>query len=99
MSAGPWRTLLAILRRRLGIVGGVRIVFGQFRDQLAADQRLQVGFEGVGQWLGIDFIAIDIEREGFGVFRLLSGILDRRLGPRVERIVLSAVFLGFGHIV
>src|SRR5262245_10208099 len=38
----PGRTLLAILRRRLGAVGGVRVVFGQSRDQLAANQRLQV---------------------------------------------------------
>src|SRR5262245_8028895 len=75
-STRPWRTLLAILRRRLGAVRGVRVVFGQSRDQLAADQRLQVEFEGVGQRLGVDFVAADIERKVFDVFRLLLGILD-----------------------
>src|SRR5262249_45412642 len=93
------RTLLAILRRRLGAVGGVRVVFGQSRDQLAANQRLQVGFERVRQRLGVDFIAVDIEREGFGVFHLLRRILDRRLGPRVQRIVFSAALFSFGHVV
>src|SRR5262245_10087390 len=76
-----WRTLLAILRWRLGAVGGVRVVFGQSRDQLAADQRLQVRLEGVGQRLGVDFVTLDIERKGLGVFCLLGRILDRRLGP------------------
>src|SRR5262245_40105192 len=93
------RPLLAILRRRLGVVSGIRVVSGQSRDQLAADQRLQVGFESVGQRLGIDFVAVDIERKVLDVFRFLLGILDRRLGPRVQRIIFSAARLGFGHVV
>src|SRR5262245_20002257 len=90
---------LAILRRRLGVVRGVRVVSGQSRDQLAADQRLQVGFERVGQLLGVDFVAVDIERKVLDVFRLLLGILDRRLGPRVQRIIFSAMLFGLGHVV
>ena len=82
MEPGCQRFLNAILRWRLGVVRGVRVVLGNSRDQRATDERLQVRFDRIRQRLSVHFITVDVEREGFEIFRLLFGILDRRLCPR-----------------
>ena len=92
MEPGCQRFLNAILRWRLGVVRGVRVVLGNSRDQRATDERLQVRFDRIRQRLSVHFITVHVEREGFEIFRLLFGILDRRLCPRVKRVVLCARF-------
>jgi hypothetical protein len=61
----PTPNLIAILRWRVRVVRRIRVVLGNSRDQLVADQRLQVGFDRIRQRLSIHFITVDIEREGF----------------------------------
>ena len=81
------------------VVRGVRVVLGNSSDQRATDERLQVRFDRIRQRLSVHFITVHVEREGFEIFRLLFGILDRRLCPRVKRVILGAPLLRFGHVV
>ena len=50
-------------------------------DQLAPDQWLQVCLERVCFFLGINFIAVHIERKGLYVLRFLGRVFNCRLGP------------------
>jgi hypothetical protein len=58
-------------------------VLGEAGDEAAADQRLELGLEGVGLGLGVDLVAVDVERERLLVLLPLRRVLDRRLGPLV----------------
>ena len=74
-------------RRRLRIVGGIGVVL-EAGDQAATDQRPQLRRQRVGAGLRVDLLAADVERERPLVLRLLGRVLDRGLGPGIERKVL-----------
>ena len=93
------RSLVARVLRRLRVACGVGVVLGHCGDQRADDERSQIRLERVRDRLCVDFLAFDIEREGFDVFFLLGAILDRGLGPRVERILFRAVLFSVSNIV
>ena len=50
--------LIAMLHWRLGVVRRVRVVLGKSRDQLAADQKLQVRFDRIRQRLSVQIVDI-----------------------------------------
>ena len=85
--------------RRLRVACGIGVVLGHRGDQRPDDERPQIRLERVRDRLCVNFLAFDIEREGFHVFFLLGAILDRGLGPRVERILFCAVLFSIGNIV
>src|SRR5579872_548532 len=72
---------------RLRIVRRIGIVLGDSRDDPTIGERLQLSFQSVGYFLGINLLAIHVDGEGFHVPFFLSWVLDRRLRPLVERVV------------
>ena len=87
------------MRRRLRIVRRVGVVLRQGEKNARVEQGAQIPFESIRKGLVVDFFAFDIDGEGGGVLGLLLRIVDRRLRPSVERIVLDSVLFGFGHII
>ena len=68
-------------------------MLGQLIQQSTGRQRLQIRFEGIGFRLVIDFVSIDIEREGLQIFRFFNWVVDGVLGPLVKRVLIDALFL------
>jgi len=90
--------LIAQALARLRSVSRIGVVLGNSRDEPAVGERLQVGFQCVGNFLGIDLLAVHVERERFQVFFFLRRVRDRRLRPLVKRVVFDPLLFGCGDI-
>src|SRR5208337_5001264 len=86
LAPGPWCNLAAPAartrqRKRSGICG----LFAGLVSCFVRRETLQVGLERIREFLGVDLVTVDIEREDLCVLGFLSRILDGRLRPFIER--------------
>ena len=69
-------------------------MFCELVEKPVCRKRLQVCLERVRFVLIVDLVSVDVESEGFEVFRLFHGVIDGILCPLIERILIDALFLG-----
>ena len=66
--------LHAVPRRRLRVVGGVGVVLVEPVHHPTADQRNELSLDRVGDLLGVNLLAVDIDRERLQVLGLLGRV-------------------------